>query len=89
VRLPFPGEISEISVPEEHVLILVLRQVEPGTRVKAGFFLHAELWPLLPDNEAVAHALFDVAIAAVGSKPVEFDQLQSLIERYSAMQQTH
>jgi hypothetical protein len=62
-RLPFAGEIDHQrcgSVPDGHRLLLLLRQVEPGKRIKSGFFISDELLPV-PDVEAVAHALFDIA----------------------------
>src|SRR5262249_18823984 len=46
--------------PAGHQLILLLRQVEPGKRIKTGFFISEELLPV-PDVEAVAHALFDIS----------------------------
>src|SRR5262245_32523191 len=63
VRMPFPGEVDKeaINAPAGHVLTMLLRQVEPGTRLKAGFYLNANLLPV-PDDEAVAHALFKLAV---------------------------
>lgn len=62
-RFPFDGEIApeqSESAPDGHQLLLLLRQVEPGKRIKVGFFISNELLPV-PDIEAVAHALFDIA----------------------------
>ena len=66
LRMPFPGEADEeaAEVPPGHALIVLLRQVEPGTRLKAGFYLNAGLLPV-PDVEAIAHALFEVAARRV------------------------
>jgi hypothetical protein len=83
VRMPFPGEADKeaAETPAGHALILLLRQVEPGTRIKVGFHLNAELLPV-PDDEAIAHALFEVA---VGHEPVPRDQQArfALIEKYA------
>jgi hypothetical protein len=87
VRMPFPGELDEevAKVPAEHALIVLLRQVEPGNRLKAGFYLHADLLPV-PDSEAIAHALFEVATRR---EPVPPDgkALGALIEKYCAVTQ--
>jgi hypothetical protein len=42
------------------MLLMLVRQAAPGKRVRAGFYLNADLWPV-PDDDAIAHALFDVA----------------------------
>jgi hypothetical protein len=62
VRLPFPDEADEevAKTPAGHALIMAVRQVEPGIRIRAGFYLNAELLPA-PDDEATAHALFEIA----------------------------
>jgi hypothetical protein len=61
-RFPFDGEVGEeLVAPEGHRLLVLLRQVEPGKRIKVGFFISDELLLPVPDVEAVAHALFDIA----------------------------
>lgn len=84
VRTPYPGEIDDVvDVPEGRELLFIIRQVAPGNRIKAGTLLNQEILPV-PDEEAVIHALFDVA--ADGGDAA---QLQTLIERYSEMQGAH
>ena len=63
VRMPFPGEYDAeaAKAPTGHVLIVLVRQVEPGMRIRPAVSLNADLLPL-PDDEAVAHALFEVAM---------------------------
>ena len=41
--------------------IMPVRQVQPGSRLRATVGLDADLLPL-PDGDAVVHALFDVAV---------------------------
>lgn len=90
LRLPFPGEITKkITVPEGHELWLVVRQVEPGSRIKVGIFLNKEVLPI-PDVEAIHHALFDIAIEGSNvpnPAPINSDQLFALVERYSSLVQ--
>ena len=83
VRPPFPGEYDAeaAETPPGHVLIVLVRQVEPGRRIRSAVSLNAGLLPL-PDDEAVAHALFE---AALGREAVPPDRpaLCALIDKYS------
>jgi hypothetical protein len=85
-RMPFPGEADKeaAGTPAGHALIVLLRQVEPGSRIRAGFYLNADLMPL-PDDEATAHGLFEMA---VGREAVPSDRqaLCALIEKYTGRQ---
>jgi hypothetical protein len=82
VRMPFPGERDEevAKTPTGHALIVLVRQVEPGMRIRPAVSLNADLLPL-PDDEAVGHALFE---AAVGHEAVPLDRqaLHTLIDKY-------
>src|SRR5262249_61449910 len=84
-RLPFAGEVTpeQLTAPEGHQLLLLLRQVEPGKRIKNGFFISNDLLPV-PDVEAVAHALFDIATRR---EPVtrNSSEMCALIERYQGL----
>ena len=82
-RLAFPGEADAHAarVPPGHVLLTLLRQVEPGKRVRTGFYLNAELWPA-PEIEAVAHLLFDIATGQQA-------QPRDAAERAAAVEQYH
>jgi hypothetical protein len=82
-RLPFAGEIApERSgpAPEGHRLLVLLRQVEPGKRIKVGIFIANHL-PPVPDIEAVAHALFDIATKREPIPP-NGAAMCALIEKY-------
>jgi hypothetical protein len=84
-RFPFDGEVlSERSdpAPEGHRLLVLLRQVEPGKRIKSGFLISDEL-PPVPDVEAVAHALFDIATKRV-PVPRDGKAMCALIEKYQS-----
>ena len=86
-RMPLPGEADKETAmaPAGHVLIMLLRQVEPGTRLKAGFYLNAELLPV-PDDEATAHALFEVAVRHEAVPPSR-QALSALIRKYAVTQE--
>jgi hypothetical protein len=89
VRMPFPGEVDEFpaeahekEAPAGRALIILVRQFEPGYRSRAGFYLNSRLLPV-PDDEAVAHALFEVAGRR---EPVPSNQqaFLALVEKYTA-----
>jgi hypothetical protein len=83
-RLPFPGEADQevAEVPAGWALVLLLRQVEPGTRLKAGFYLLADALPV-PDDEALIHAMFEIAVGhePMPRNPQAFSDLR---EKYTA-----
>jgi hypothetical protein len=83
VRPPFPGEYDAeaAGTPPGHVLIVLVRQVEPGRRIRPAVSLNADLLPL-PDDEAVAHALFEVAMQREPA-PSDGAALRALVEKYT------
>jgi hypothetical protein len=80
IRLPLPGESDNIleqhsrdpeqlqaqltGVPDDHTMVVLVRQTEPGMRLRCWFYLNNLLLPLtktdFPETEAIVHALFDV-----------------------------
>jgi hypothetical protein len=78
-RMPFPDEIDK-ETPVGYAPVMLIRQVEPGSRLRSKFFLHTSLLPL-PDDEALAHALFDVAMQ---DEAVGVDEFCTLIKKYQA-----
>ena len=86
VRAVYPGEDQHGHViektPQGHQLIVLIRQVEPGLRMKNTFYLNEELWPV-PEDEAIAHAMFDLAECG---GPINNDELRALTRKYRAIQ---
>src|SRR5262245_44264652 len=84
-RMPFPSEVDEqaAQTPAGHALIVLVRQVEPGSRLRSLLCLNTDLLPL-SDDEAAAHALFEIA-ARREAVPPNSAALRSLIERYTAL----
>jgi hypothetical protein len=82
-RLPFPGEVDEqaAETPAGDALIMLVRQVEPGRRLRAVVFLDANLLPL-PDDEAAVRALFEVAMGRE-ALPRDRQALSTLIKKYT------
>jgi hypothetical protein len=82
-RTPFPGEVDKevAETPAGQALIMLVRQVEPGSRRRAVVFLDANFLPL-PDDEAVAHALFEVAVRREAVPP-DRQALCALMKKYT------
>ena len=82
-RKPFPGEadMQGLAAPAGHELLLLLRQTEPGSRMKVGFYFNVGVLPL-PDDEATIHALFEV-VAGREPMPTDGTALDALIMKYT------
>jgi hypothetical protein len=58
IRRPLEGENFPVTErPEHHSLVVVVRQVEPGSRIRTACCLRDGA--PLPDDEALLHAVFD------------------------------
>jgi hypothetical protein len=86
IRLPFPGEDDgEVeNTSAGHIMLMFVRQTEPGTRLKFNFCFCMRFPPPL-DTEAAAHALFKVA-AQREPIPRDWQALKALIKKYEASQ---
>lgn len=82
-RMPFPGEIDEekIKASAEHALVVLIRQIKPGARLRAAVDLSADFLPV-PDDEATIHALFEAATERE-AMPHDRDALRILAEKYA------
>jgi len=80
-RPPFPGEVDEeaANTPAGQALIILVRQVQAGSRLRTAVVLNADLQPL-PDDESVVHALFDLAMRR---EAMPRHVLCTLIEKYT------
>jgi len=76
------GEVVPTPAPAGHALIVLVQQVEPGSQLRAAFYLNADL-PPTADDEGVAQALFDVAVGREAVPP-DSEALCTLIEKYRA-----
>lgn len=81
---PLPSAIRNASVPDGHELQVLVRQVEPGQRVRT--FFARNLGVEIPDDEAVIHALFDLVSqrSAAPDDPITADALATLAHSYSS-----
>jgi hypothetical protein len=83
-RAPYPGEADQeaAKAPAGHTMVMLVRQVEPGSRVKTRIYLTANALPV-PDNEAVIHARFEIA-AGREALPGDVEAFHALVEKYRA-----
>jgi hypothetical protein len=81
-RAPFPGEVDKevAETPAGHTMVMLVRQVEPGARLKTNFYLNTDALPV-PDDEAIIHALFEVA-AGREAMPPDVEAFHALIAKY-------
>jgi hypothetical protein len=82
VRMPFPGECDEKVAmgPAGTALVILVRQVDPRTRLRAGAILDTRFLPV-PDDEATGYAWFEVAMGRE-TVPHDDESLRVLIEKY-------
>jgi hypothetical protein len=85
--LPGEADMQAAKTPAGTVLLALVRQVEPGKRVRTGFFINAELWPA-PEIEAVAHLLFDIATGQQ-AQPRDAAERAAMVEQYHAAGRGH
>jgi hypothetical protein len=85
MRPPFPGEFDGVKLPAGREVIVLVRQVEPSKRIKTVFDPDVVLLPGSPDDEAFAHALFEVA-AGRETMPSDPQACEALIEKYTGRQ---
>jgi len=62
------GSISEQPMPPRHELQVLVRQIEPGQRVRSPFGRNLDT--PIPDDEAALHALFDVVTNTGGGADI-------------------
>ena len=87
-RAPYPGEADKQrnNAPDQCELIILVRQIEPGKRIKTAIYIYKRLLPV-PDYEPLVHALFDTAVESMKTGktgPINKAKLFSLIERYKS-----
>ena len=87
LRLPFLGEFDGMAaeVRAGYEAVVVVRQIEPGTRVRT--FLYQPMALSAPDDEAVAHAMFDLVAQSGPGELISSEELVALITKYAAFRE--
>jgi hypothetical protein len=90
LRRVFDGELeansnnnNDVLLPEFHEIQILVRQVKPGMRIRRS--IYRDLRTLIPDVEAVIHAMFDLfeGDGKIG-QPISVQQVENLARRYEA-----
>lgn len=85
-RKLFEGELPTLGSPPEnvppgHEVQVLVRQVEPGKRVRHQFIRNLEA--PVPDVESILHALFDLATRGEEGKEVQKSAVVALASSYA------
>lgn len=83
-RAPFPDELGGQKIPAGCRVIILVRQVAPGARMRITVDQSTD-FPAPPDDEATVHALFDMQTQRRLGKPGSDAELDALIKKYSTM----
>jgi hypothetical protein len=83
VRPPFVGEAdgAAANTPAGTALLMIVRQVKPGLRFRAGVSIDSELLPI-PDDESLLHGLLEAA-AGREDMPSDRSALYALSKKYA------
>jgi hypothetical protein len=54
----FAGDAAKLTPPPGHELQVLVRQIEPGMRIRSGFYRNLEI--PIPDSEPIIRALFEL-----------------------------
>jgi hypothetical protein len=84
LRPTFPGEVEIPPAPPHHSIQVLVRQVQPGYRVRQ--FFYRDLRTPIPDIEEIIHAMFDLNEKSGGEgKPIKVKEVVSASKKYLAM----
>lgn len=77
------GFVMDTPMPPRHEMQVLVRQVEPGKRMRLTFGRNLDV--PIPDDETVLHALFDI-VGADGGKgeAISTDMLRRALNRFEA-----
>jgi hypothetical protein len=81
VRPAFPGETGN-PPSDDRAAWVAVRQIAPGQTAAIGFTGPKDV--PIPDDEAVAHATFDIMARSRRGEPTAGEDFVALVERYSA-----
>ncbi|MDR7155249.1 hypothetical protein J2W40_002071 [Sphingobium xenophagum] len=77
------GFSNNFAMPDRHVMQILVRQVEPGKRMRLPFGRNLD--ESIPDDETVLHALFDIVSGdAQEGSVISTEMMRAAIDRYQA-----
>ena len=74
------GSIAEQPIPPRHELQVIVRQIEPGQRVRSPFGRSLDM--PIPDVEEVLHALFDIVSNGGGGPAISVRDVLQAVAAY-------
>lgn len=77
---PFGGVPKEEMAPNHEVHVLI-RQVEPGKRIRRAFALNMQV--TVPDQEEIIHAIFDAVAVAAEGEIIDIRRIVEQAEKYA------
>lgn len=89
LRAVYPGEaesvagrVSPAEVPAHHQMVILVRQVSVGRRLRIAFYRNLEA--PIPDIEELIHAIFDTVTQPGRRGAIRAEEVMALANRYSS-----
>jgi len=79
-----PKDITQREMSNEYRLDILVRQISPGQRARLPIWLYSAID--VPDDEAVIHAIFDLASKKGRVSEITLDEIQKMAKEYGASQ---
>ena len=76
-----PSEVTITEIPANHRLEILVRQVEPGARIRVVFCRNTDC--ALPDREDIMHALFDTVAMSGNRGIIDAQKINALAQQYA------
>lgn len=74
--------IPQDQIPPTHRVEILVRQVEPGKRIRASFARNTEID--IPDQEEIIHAIFDAVASAGEGKVIDLGETVERARQYAS-----
>lgn len=75
------ASIPKDQIPPNHQVEILVRQVEPGKRIRASFARNMEID--IPDQEEIIHAIFDAVASAGEGTVIDLREAMERARRYT------
>jgi len=76
-----PMGIPADQLPPNHRIEMLVRQVEPGKRIRKAFYRNTEID--VPDQEEIIHAIFDIVATAAGGSIIDLGEIIKRARQYA------
>jgi hypothetical protein len=76
-----PMGVPTDQLPPNHRIEMLVRQVEPGKRIRKAFCRNTEID--VPDREEIIHAIFDIVATAAGGSIIDLGEIIKRAQQYA------